>query len=77
MMNRPPPRDEQDRFKGNLRLYHRGGRQVHRTWDEWISGNPSKPARPFDRKKWLNFVIVVISLLVLGAIIVALVIELR
>ena len=77
MMQRPPPRDEQDRFKSPLRLHHRGGRQVHRSWDEWITGGPVKPARPFDKKKWLNILIIVISVLALGAIIAALIIELR
>ena len=76
-MNRIPPRDEQARFKGSLRLHHRGGPVVHRTWDEWITGKPAKPARKTTRKKMVNILIVVISVLVLGCIIAALIIELR
>jgi len=76
-MNRIPPRNEQDRFKGSLRLHHRGGPAVHRSWDEWITGKPPKPARKAKRKKLVNLLIVVISVLVLGGIIAALIIELR
>ena len=76
-MKRLQPRDEQDRFKGSLRLHHRGGPAVHRTWDEWITGEPAKRARKFNRKKWINVLIVVISVLALGTIIAGLIIELR
>ena len=76
-MKRIPLKDEQDRFKGTLRLHHRGGPAVHRTWDEWISGKPPNSARKLNRKKLLNLLIALISVLALGAIIVALVIELR
>jgi len=76
-MKRIPPRDEQDRFKGSLRLHHRGGPAVHRTWDEWISGKPPKAGSRWNRKKLINVLIVVVSVLALAAIIAGLVIELR
>ena len=76
-MNRLQPRDEQDRFKGSLRLHHRGGPAVHRSWDEWITGKPPKPPRKINRKKLINILIVVISVLALGGIIAGLIVELR
>ena len=76
-MKRIPSRDEQDRFKGSLRLHHRGGPAVHRSWDEWVTGKPPKPVRKFNRKKMVNVLLVVGSVLALGGIIAGLIIVLQ
>lgn len=74
-MKRMQPRDDQDRFKGSLRHYHRASPPPHRTWDEWINGKPGRKVR--ENRHWLNILLIVIALLVLGGIVIGLIIELR
>jgi hypothetical protein len=74
MINRPPPRDDQARFNGSLRHYHRSGSQAHRTWDEWVD---AKAATSRKSVNWLKIIAITAALLALGMIIAGLIIELR
>jgi hypothetical protein len=62
-----------DRFKGNLRHYHRSDTRAKRTWDDWIEGTPTI-ARP--SRNWLKLLGIAFGVLALGGIIVGLMIEL-
>jgi hypothetical protein len=66
--------DEQTRFRGPLRHYHRSASNTQKTWDEWADGTAANtnPAR-----RWLKIGAVVIATLGLATIIAALIIELR
>lgn len=72
-MKHPSPIDENSRFSGHLRHYHRTGAQSHRTWEEWIDGKPGVAAKS---AKWLKIGAVAAALLALGGIIAGLIIEL-
>lgn len=76
-MKRLQARDDQDRFKGSLRHYHRTSPRTQRTWDEWINGKPPKYGDKYSNKKWMNILIIVSAVLALGGIIAGLIIELR
>jgi hypothetical protein len=76
-MQRLPPRDDQDRFKGTLRLHHRGGPPSHRSWDEWINGKPPGSTGRISKNRWVNILIIAFAVLALGGIIAGLIIELR
>lgn len=73
-MNRPKIRGEHDRFKGQLRHYHRSGPSSQRTWGEWIEEKTTPSQSPL---KWLKILLVILSLLALGGIITGLIVELR
>ena len=73
-MKRNFPLDEQSRFSGQLRHYHRSGTRPRRTWDEWVDGDNPKSG---NLRKWLKILGIVAALLVLGAIIAGLVIALQ
>jgi len=73
-MKRAHPKDEQTRFSGGVRHYHRTGAPAQRSWEEWVDG-PGRKKRAF--RKWLKILGITIALLALGAIIVGLIIELR
>lgn len=64
--------DDQNRFSGNLRHYHRSRTQHERSWDEWIDGHA---ARPKQIRKWLKAGFVITAVLALAAILVGLFIE--
>jgi hypothetical protein len=73
-MRRSHPKDEQNRFSGGVRHYHRTGAPVQRSWDEWVDGGGKK------RGGWLRFfkiLGIILAILALGGIIVGLIIELR
>jgi len=72
-MKRLPPSDQNDRFSGNLRHYHRSGVSTQRSWEEWIEGDQAKIRRP---SKWPKILLAVMALLALGGIIIGLVVEL-
>lgn len=72
-MRRLNIRGEHDRFKGQLRHYHRTGPPVQQPWGEWIEGQ-KKPFQP--PIKWLKIVLVILSFLALGGIIAGLIVEL-
>ncbi len=64
-MKRPPFPQNQGKFSGNLRHYHRSGGQNLRTWEDWVDG-PS--AKRKSSRNWLKILTVVVSLLALGGI---------
>ncbi len=72
-MKRTLPPNEQARFSGNLRHYHRTGAQTQRSWDDWIEGTSAK-AR--SSRNWPKIIGVTVGCLVLCGIITGLIIEL-
>ena len=72
-MKRPSPPDEQDRFRGTLRHYHRTKSQPNRTWDEWVDGKSAKSRS----KNWVKILAILGAVLTLGGILAGLFIELR
>lgn len=72
-MKRLPSQDDQDRFRGPLRHYHRSNSQPNRTWDEWIDGKSAK-ARS---RNWWKIIVILTAVLGLVGILAGLVIELR
>jgi hypothetical protein len=64
--------DEQTRFHGPLRHYHRTGTKQEKSWDEWIDGTPPKTGSSGRRWKIAG---VIVALLALAAIITGLIIE--
>ena len=73
-MNRPPNQNDQNRFSGNLRHYHRAGSGPQRSWDDWVEGGGGD--RPGSRK-WGKIIGISLALLALGGVIAGLIIELR
>ncbi len=73
-MKHRSPRDEEERFHGHLRHYHRAGSAPRRTWDEWVDG---KNPQPGSRWKWLKIGGIVLAILSLGGIIAGLIIALQ
>jgi hypothetical protein len=65
--------DEQPRFQGPLRHYHRTGTKPEKSWDEWIDGSPPKTGSPGRRWRTTG---VILATLALAAIIAGLIIEL-
>jgi hypothetical protein len=72
-MQRTPERDDQRRFSGNLRHYHRAGAAPQRSWEEWVDG---KGAKSGNSSLWLKVGLIVFALLALAGIMVGLIIEL-
>lgn len=73
-MKRTHPPDENARFSGSLRHYHRSGAQTQRSWDDWVEGSAGKP--PGSRKLGKLLAIVLGTAALLG-IVAGLIIELR
>jgi hypothetical protein len=73
-MKRTLPPDENARFSGPLRHYHRSGSQTQRSWDDWVEGGASKPKRSRGLGKVL---VAVVATLALAGIITGLIMELR
>ena len=71
-MKHPSQRDENARFQGSLRHYHRSNTQTQRTWDEWVDGKAVKQGST----NWLKLVGITVAILALGGVIAGLVIEL-
>ncbi len=74
MIKRPPPRNDQARFNGALRHYHRSGSQARQAWEEWVD---AKAATSRKSVNWLKIITITAALLALGGIIAGLIIELR
>ena len=72
-MKRTLPPDENAKFSGNLRHYHRKGSQTQRTWDDWVEGTTAKSS---NSRKWLKIAGIVAGALALSGIITGLIIEL-
>jgi hypothetical protein len=70
-MKHAPTKNEETRFRGAVRHYHRSGARPNRTWDEWIDGEEKSRKN----RKWLKISVVTIALLGLAGIIAALFIE--
>ena len=66
--------DEQARFKGQMRHYHRGGPKAKRSWDEWIGG---RFANSSTSTNWPKILAIIVAILVAVGIAVVLIIELR
>jgi hypothetical protein len=73
-MKHPNLIDDEARFKGPLRHYHRSGVKEHRTWNEWVDGEDAKPGVWIKCLKVAGFIV---ALLALGAIVAGLVMALR
>jgi hypothetical protein len=73
-MKGPPTRDDDTRFRGGIRHYHRSKSQRDRSWDEWIDGESSN-TRPI--KHVAKVVGITLAVIALCAVIVGLLIELR
>lgn len=74
-MKHLPTRDENSRFKGNLRHYHRASPAETRTWDQWVGGNATTKGKP--RRNRLKLIAKILAWLALAGIIVGLIVELR
>jgi hypothetical protein len=72
-MKRTLPPDENAKFSGNLRHYHRTGAQTQRSWDDWVEGTTAKTGKS---RNWLKIVGIVVGALALSGIITGLIIEL-
>jgi len=66
--------DDQARFRGPLRHYHRSATNTQKSWDEWADGTTANP-KPAHR--WVKIGVIVVAILGLAAIVAALIIELR
>ena len=73
-MKGPSPNDDKTQFSGRMRHYHRSAPPAHRTWDEWVDGKATGSKAP---RNWLKIALVAIALIMLGAVVVGLIIELR
>lgn len=73
-MRRSHLKDEQTRFSGGVRHYHRSGSRSTRSWDEWVDGAGRKRGNSLSFLKILG---IFLAILALGGIIVGLIIELR
>jgi hypothetical protein len=74
VMKHPTERDENSRFQGSLRHYHRTDTRGTRSWDEWVDGKVEK-SRP--ASYWIKLTATVLAVLALFGVIVGLFIELR
>lgn len=66
--------DEQARFKGQIRHYHRGGPKAKRSWDEWIGG---RFANSRDFTTGQKVLAITVAILLIVGIVVGLIIKLR
>ncbi len=64
-MKRYPTPQNQGKFSGSLRHYHRSGGQNLRTWDDWVDGPSAKRKRS---RNWLKILAMVIGFLALVGI---------
>lgn len=72
-MKRTHPPDENAKFSGNLRHYHRTGAQSQRSWEDWVEGTTAKTRKS---RNWLKIIGIVAGTLALSTIIAGLIIEL-
>jgi hypothetical protein len=72
MKSRNTP-DDQSRFNGPLRHYHRAGTKPQKTWDEWVDGASSKTGSSKGRWKIVGITIAILALM---GIIAGLIVEL-
>ena len=72
-MNRTLPPDENAKFSGNLRHYHRTGAQTQKSWDDWVDGSGVKNHKS---KNWLKVIGIIVAALALSGIITGLIVEL-
>jgi len=73
-MRNNPVKDDQSRFSGGVRHYHRAGAPMRPSWDEWVDGGGRKKIGTLRLLKILG---IILALLALGGIIAGLFIELR
>lgn len=73
-MRNSPLKDQQTRFSGGVRHYHRAGSPARPSWDEWVDGAGRKKIGTL---KLLKILGIVFAVLALGGIIVGLFVELR
>ncbi len=72
-MKPPMSRDDDSRFAGRLRHYHRSNTQPNRSWDDWVDGRPARVSRI----PWLRGIMIAVALIALLAVMTGLFIELR
>lgn len=72
-MKRVYPKDEQSRFSGGVRHYHRSGATTTRTWDEWVNGTGKKGGGWLRLLKILG---ILLAIAALAGIVAGLIIEL-
>ncbi len=66
--------DDQVRFSGAVRHYHRSGPRPQKSWDEWVD---AKSARAAGSRNWVKIIAIFVAVLALTGIITGLIIELR
>lgn len=71
-MKKAQPSQNQGKFSGNLRHYHRSGSQNQSTWDDWVDGPSVKKKKSHN---WLKISVAVFGILALVGIAVGLWIE--
>lgn len=74
-MKSPLIRDDDYRFSGKLRHYHRTNTQPVRSWDDWVDGAKSKPEKTSG--SWVRGILIASAVVALMAVLVGLFIELR
>jgi len=67
-----PPVDDNARFSGHIRHYHRSGAKPRKSWDEWIDGKSADSNARWDGLKISGSIV---ALLVLAAIAIGLLIK--
>ena len=72
-MKQPLPRDDDSRFAGRLRHYHRSNTQPTRSWDDWVDGRATQTTKI----PWLRGILITVAVLGLLAVLVGLFIEMR
>lgn len=66
--------DENSRFRGSVRHYHRAASTTEKNWDQWVNGSA---AGVKISRNWPKILLITIGVIALAAIIIGLFIELR
>jgi hypothetical protein len=66
--------DEDSRFKGSVRHYHRATGSSQKNWNTWVNGSAAKPKKS---RNWSKILIVTLLALAVLGIVVGLAIELQ
>lgn len=72
-MKPPNHRDDDSRFSGRLRHYHRTNTQPERSWDDWVDGG--NPGKPTGKVPWLRGIGITTAVIALLAVLAGLYIE--
>jgi hypothetical protein len=66
--------DENSRFRGSVRHYHRAAHSNQTNWDQWINGTTTTAKRS---RNWTKILLLSIGSLALLGVVIGLVIEMR